>query len=354
MKISVDAGGLCSPNKFGTYIVTENILKALGMFDKTNIHTGYLYKGVTHLPVSENVKFKVLSPSVAWMSVRVSAEELINPKDVYLGLSQAIPWLSSAKIISFLHGLSFFKHKELYPDSYEALKDQVMFATTRAQKIIVSSAKVKQELGEFFGYTDATVIPFGVPFDMLDGQKSIKLASPTRLAVAPSKRAGGSVKSERPYFLFVGMNHKIKNIDFLVKAFTIFKEKPEHKDFELILVGDHQKFIDEKLGIRCTTVNRKELPGLYRNAAGYLSASLYESFNLPVLEALSQNCNVVGKSTAIIPELAEYVNVADELEGFVNAMNSITANKKDMDTEKILAKFSWEKYVSKLKSLYSA
>ncbi len=332
MKISVDAGALCSSNKFGTYVVTQNIVKALSLYDKKNSYTGYLYKRTAHLPSSENFKYKVLSPSLAWMSVRVSAEELIHPKDVYLGLSQAIPWLSGAKIISFLHGFSFYLHKDLYPDSYEALKDQVMFATSRSQKIVVSSIKVKKELGEHFGYNDAVVIPFGIPFDMVTNQKS--------------------VKSERPYFLFVGMSHQIKNIDFLVKAFTIFKEKPEYKDFELLLVGDHQKFSNENLGIRCVTANREEQASLYKNATGYLTASLYESFNLPVLEALAQNCNVVGRASAVIPELLPFVSVANEVEEFVSAMNGMANGKKNIDTKDLQARFNWDKYVNKLTGLY--
>lgn len=338
MKISVDAGALCSANKFGTFVFTQNIVKALSLYDKNNFYTGYLYKHAAHLPSSENFKYKVLSPSLAWMSVRVSAEELIQPKDVYLGLSQAIPWLSSARIISFLHGLSFFLHKDLYPDSYEALKDQVLFATSRSQKIIVSSSRVRQELGEHFGYNDAVVIPFGVPMDMVSAQ---------------SIRSVKSIRSGRPYFLFVGMSHQIKNIDFLVKAFTIFKEKPEHKDFELILVGNHQKFANEELGIMCVTVTRSVLATLYRNAVAYLTSSVYESFNLPVLEALAQNCNVIGKSTAIVPELLNHVTVADQLEEFVDAMSRVAARKRDVDSKDILEKFSWEKYVKKLTSLYS-
>lgn len=332
MKISVDAGALCSTKRFGTYIFTENILKALSQYDTANTYTGYLYKRKADLPSSENLKFKILRPSLGWMAMRVSMEELMNPKDVYLGLSQAIPWASKARIISFLHGISFFLHKDLYPDSYEALKDQVMFATSRSQKIIVSSAKVKEELGEHFGYTDAVVIPFGVPFDMEGG----------------GKRA----KSEKPYFLFVGMSHQIKNIDFLIKAFTIFKEQSRYDEFELILVGDHHKFIDEKLKIKSVQVDRSDLVGLYRNATGYLTASLYESFNLPVLEAISQGCNVTGKSSAIVPELRPFVTVADEVEEFVVAMKELVAKKKKLDVKDMKEKFSWEKYVTKLTSLY--
>jgi len=338
MKISVDAGALCSSDKFGTYVVTQNILRALSLYDKNNTYTGYLYRRTANLPSSENLKYKVLRPSLAWMSVRVSAEELVKLNDVYLGLSQAIPWFSSAKIISFLHGFSFFLHKDLYPDSYEALKDQVMFAVARAHKIVVSSIKVKKELSEHFGYKDAVVIPFGVPYDMIPSHKSI--------------RSIKSLKSGRPYFLFVGMNHKIKNTDFLVKAFTIFKEKPEYKDFELILVGNHQEFVNKKLGVRCETVNRTELSTLYGNACAYLSASLYESFNLPVLEALVHNCEVIGRSTAIVPEIRPFVNIADEVEEFVNAMKSMANGKNKIDTEDIATRFSWEKYVNKLTSLY--
>lgn len=337
MKISVDAGALCSANKFGTYMFTENLLKALGKYDTGNSYTGYLYKRGAHLPTSNNLKYKVLRPSLGWMVWRVSLEELANPKDVYLGLSQAIPWASKAKIISFLHGASFYLHKDIYSDIYEALKDQVMFATARSQKIIVSSSKVKGELEEHFGYADAVVLPFGVPFDMMTNE---------------SLRSIKSIRSEKPYFLFVGMNHKIKNIDFLVKAFTIFKEKSVYKDFELILVGEHRKFTDEKLGIRSVSADRKELASRYKNAAGYLTASHYESFNLPVIEALSQECNVVGKTSAIIPELSPFVEIANEVEEFVDAMNGIAQKKKEIDTKEILEKFSWEKYVSKLTALY--
>ena len=334
MKISVDAGALCSPHKFGTYVVAHNILDALGQFDKENSYTGYIYKRSSQLPTAANLKYKVLHPKFGWMSLRVSAEELLHPKDIYLGLSQAIPWVTRAKVISFLHGLSFFYHKDLYTDSYEALKDQVMFATTRSQKIIVSSAKVRAELEEQFGYKDAVVLPFGIPSDMVE-QSALK-------------------KTQRPYFLFVGMSHQIKNVQFLVQAFTIFKEQQSHRDFELILVGDHGQFADEKLSIRSVKVDRAELRDLYSNATGYLSSSLYESFNLPVLEALSQNCRVIGKSSAIIPELREFVTVADMVEDFVDGMKSLVSAKKSINNEKISEKFSWEKYVNKLTSFYSS
>lgn len=332
MKISVDAGALCGAKRFGTYVITQNILEALGRFDKQNDYTGYLYKRTAHLSPSDNLRYKVLRPSFAWMSIRVSFEEMMRPKDVYLGLSQAIPWFSKAKVLAFMHGLSFHYHKELYPDSYEALKDQVMFATSRAHKVIVSSSRVQQELSDQFGHKDSLVLPFGLPFDM--------------------EVVGKSKKTGRPYFLFVGMNHQIKNIKFLVQAFTIFKEKSSHKDFELILVGNHERYANPVLGIRSMKVDRVELRDLYRNAAAYLSASLYESFNLPVLEALSQDCLVIGKSSAIIPEFRSFVKNADKVEDFVDEMKRSVDSKKIQSRSVILELFNWERYVTKLTKIY--
>lgn len=334
MKISVDAGALCGGHKFGTHVVTHNLLEALGRYDKENNYIGYLYKRTSHLPISENTKFKILKPSLAWMSFRVSIEEMTHPKDIYLGLSQAIPWFSKAKILAFMHGLSFHYHKELYPDSYEALKDQVMFATSRANKIIVSSSRVQQELSDQFGHKDSVVLPFGIPFDM--------------------EEYGKVNKTGNPYFLFVGMNHPVKNIEYLVKAFTIFKEQNLHKDFELILVGNHEIRSDPALGIRSVKADRSELRDLYRNATAYLSASLYESYNLPVLEALSQDCRVIGKSSAIIPEFRSYVKIADEIEDFVDEMKHTTVTKSVQIRDAVLEKFNWERYVTKLVKSYQS
>lgn len=332
MKISVDAGALCGAHKFGTYVVTHNILEALGRFDQSNLYTGYLYKKTSHLPVFDNLKFKVLRPSFAWMSVRVSIEEMMHSKNIYLGLSQAIPWFSKAKIVSFMHGLSFHYHKELYPDSYEALKDQVLFATSRASNIIVSSIKVQHELSEQFGFQSSVVLPFGVPFDMIELEKM--------------------TASSRPYFLFVGMDHPVKNIEYLVQAFTIFKEQKAYEDFELILVGNHERYVDPKLSIRSVRADRTKLRELYRNATAYLTASLYESYNLPVLEALSQNCKVIGKTSAIIPEFKSFVNIADKIEDFVDNMKNASTAKKIGNRDKVLDIFRWDKYVTRLSSFY--
>ena len=336
MKISVDAGALCTPrhSQFGTYTVTRNILEALGRYDSDNQYTAYTFTKV-HDPVlsQKNLHQKVLRPSFAWMSARVSMQEILYPGDIYLGLNQAIPWLTRSRIFSFLHGVSFFIRKDLYPDSYEALKDQVLFAISRSEKVIVSSVRVKEDLEEHFRFKDTVVIPFGVPFDMRRHAKEHK--------------AG-----KKQYFLFVGMNHPIKNLDFLLKAFKIFKEHPAYKEFELLLVGPHHAYGDAENKIRCLNPGREELKKLYQEATAYLSASLYESFNFPVLEALSQGTAVIARSSAIIPEYKPFVHVGDEVEEFVELMKQSSRYEQKSHQPVVERKFNWETYVSKLTSLY--
>lgn len=333
MKISVDAGALCggTRHQFGTYVVTQNILRCLATHEEHN-YTAYLYKRISNETEKfPRVQYKVLRPSLGWMAVRLSVEQLIHPPDVFLGLNQAIPWYTRAKVLTVLHGLSFFFHKDLYRDSYEALKDQVLFAISRSDTVFVPSLRVKTELADHFGFDDAVVNPFGIPYDMI--------AKPTN-----------KQSHEKPYFLFVGMNHPIKNISFLVDAFTVFKSDPRYSDTELLLIGDHRRWENGELGIRSLYAKRDQLPELYRNAVGYLTASLYESFNLPVLEAISMQTPVVGKSTAIIQELKPFVTIADKLEDFVDVMKAATERGKRRKIAELDDRFSWKKFTDRVVS----
>jgi glycosyltransferase involved in cell wall biosynthesis len=48
----------------------------------------------------------------------------------------------------------------------------------------------------------------------------------------------------------------------------------------------------------------RELPALYRGAAGLLFPSLFEGFGMPVLEAMASGCPVVCSNTTSLPEIA--------------------------------------------------
>ncbi len=321
MKISLDGGALCAnqESRFGNYFFSLNLIQALDSYDAENHYSIYAFcKKPKELELLSKTVYKQLTPKKMWMRLRVSLEERTNKHDIFLALNQAIPTTSS-RIVAFSHGLSFYYHRDLYPDSYSILMKQLMTMNERATFIIVSSSKVEQELASVLqNKARVVVIPFGIPLDFITYSKTRR----------------------RKYFLHVGMNHPIKNFEFLMRAFSEVKKDRRFRDYKLIRIAK-------------SSLSRGKLRKLYQEAAAYVTSSLYESFNLPVLEALSQNCPVVGLRSAIIPEFYDFVNVADNRQDFISMMKKIaSADSKKINQTKLRNKFSWQNYVKKLTKLY--
>ncbi len=322
MKISLDGGALCaSPNKrFGNYIFSQNLIKSINLFDKKNEYFIYSFcEKPADLVLNKNVVYKQIGPKKFWLRGRVSLEEIRGKNNIFFALNQAIPLLTRSRIFSFSHGLSFHFYKELYPDSYFSLKKQLENFVRRSEKIIVSSEKVKRELLELYpNKKNIEVLPFGVSLDLIPyvnkKQKKEKL------------------------FIFVGTNHPIKNINFIEECFNKFKKDKRFKEFKLKII---------------TRANRKNLISDYSKAKALLTASLYESFNLPVLEALALGTNVIGLKAAIIPELEKYVSTADNKDKFMQYMVLAAQGRlKPVNIAEIKSQFSWKNYVAKLTSIY--
>ncbi|MCL4386393.1 MAG: glycosyltransferase [Cyanobacteria bacterium] len=333
MKISLDAGALCTKKRtrFGNFVFTENLIQALNLYDKKNDYFIYSFCPKPEwLNLKNHMFYKVLHPRTLWLSSRVSLEEMMNIKDIFLALNQAIPIATMGEVISFSHGLSFHFFPELYPDSYFALRDQLEPMIKRSKYVILSSIKVKREMQKLFPYySNFVVINYGIPFDMSEYTKT---------------------KKEK-YFLYVGMDHKIKNLTFLIRSFNEFRKNNRYKSYKLLLVGNLEKYKNEQNNIFVLNLShRSELKNIYAKASGYLTCSLYESFNFPVLEALSQKCAVSGLASAIIPELKKYVYVSNDIKGFIDNMNKIADNQGEfnINLDNLRMFFSWKKYANKL------
>lgn len=338
MKISLDAGGYCADAKhqYGNYSFTDNFIKALLKYDNKNQYSLYSFcPAPQHLQLKDDWRYKLLRPRKLWLKIRVSIEETFYKHDIFLALNQAVPLYSRAKIISFSHGLSYYYFPQYYRESFIRLSLQLTPMIQKSQFIIVSSQKVKDEMKTVYpDYKNVIVNPFGIPFDMEDSIGMVK-------------------RNKKPYFLYVGMNHPIKNIKFLIKAFRKFNSHFGKNKYRLLLVGTLGMSFNRKDNIVVMpSINRSELKKLYQEATAYLTASLYESFNIPVLEALSQNCPVIGLKTAIIPEFKNYVKETENMDEFVDLMKIAVVDKRNINIHTLKKEFSWEKYIRKLLELY--
>ncbi len=333
MKIHVDAGALCAPigRRYGNYSFSTNLLTTLCEKDNHNEYCLYTF-GSVEFKKKNNVHIKKLMPSFGFMPYRVALEELVTPSDVFLSLNQAIPLYTKGKVIAFSHGLAFHFHKNLYADSFHQLNAQLQHMLRRADYIVVSSNRVKQEFKSIApSYKRVVAIPFGV--------------SPSYAHVR------GSIKKQ-PFYMFVGMDHPIKQIDILVRSFLRAKKIANNKNFKLVLVGVQRKYeaIDDAITV-VAQANCDDLKTLYTNTSGLVTTSLYESFNLPVLEALSCGAPVFGLEPAIIPELEKSVycakNTTQLTELLAQGIGGGMKVKRFDQTE-----FSWDRYVQKLMSLF--
>jgi len=134
------------------------------------------------------------------------------------------------------------------------------------------------------------------------------------------------------------MNHPIKNIDFIKHAFNELKKDKKYRDYKLLILTKN--------------VSRKRLRIYYQNATALLTASHYESFNFPVLEALSLGCPVIGLKSAIIPGLEPFVNVVSNKEEFILQMKKMTIKPTVQSINRLYTEFNWRSYVKNLVKLY--
>ena len=144
------------------------------------------------------------------------------------------------------------------------------------------------------------------------------------------------------------MDHGIKNIDFIIDSFL--KAFKGEKDIYLYLVGVGK--IWERKGRQIKIfqhLDRANLKLFYQNAIALLTASYYESFNLPVLEALVCGCPVIGLKSAIIPELQKYVNISHNEMDFCEMISNVGSKQKEIT--KLEKEFSWGKYVNTIQQL---
>lgn len=330
MKIGIDAGALCGMNS-GNNTFTLNLIKAIGNRDKKNEYILYSFcKLKKGLKFHKNFIYKDLQPKYFWTGAALKFEQIFNQTDIFLGLNQAFPNSSSKKII-FSHGLSFHFFKSLYPENYKRLDNQLMRMVYRKELIVVSSHKVKKEFKQIFKKSqNIKVLNFGIPSDFLTTK---------------------NVKKEK-YFLNVGLNHPIKNIRLLIKCFRTFIEQVGGT-YKLYIVTDKKyTFIKEKNIIQITNISRKRLKKLYLYSKGYLTTSYYESFNLPILEALSQNTPVVALKGAYIPEMKKYIHTTKTPSDFIKQMNFIRTSSTNIDIPQLKRDFSWNKYVVELIKMY--
>ena len=131
-------------------------------------------------------------------------------------------------------------------------------------------------------------------------------------------------------FLYVGRLAKSKRINLLIKSFN--KVKTNCPNSKLIIVGPPTfrgyfkrllKLADEDI-IFTGFVPDKDLPAYYALCDSFVTASHYEGFNLPAVEAQACGKPVVafdiGSHSEVIDKKKRILVPEGDINGFANAM----------------------------------
>ncbi|HYV33389.1 MAG TPA: glycosyltransferase family 1 protein [Candidatus Limnocylindria bacterium] len=255
--------------------------------------------------------------------------------------------ISGAKKSRYLHFLAYKKIMEN--------------AAQKASRIITVSAASKKDIS----------VILNVPADKIEvvyEGSSIK----TEISEEKVKEVKARYILKRPYFLFVGVMERKKNLVNLTRGFDAFLQK-YGADMDLVIVGKSDshypeikhKALDIKHSNRLVftgQIEDYELEALYKGAYAFASASLHEGFGLPGVEALAFGLPLLVSNISVFNEIydnaAIYFNPLDP-EDIAAKMNLLVRDAQFYKQLQIKSfersqNFDWDKTAQETLEIYKS
>ncbi len=246
-------------------------------------------------------------------------------------------------------------HRKLYYALLCALERRI-YCNTRVTLAAVSQHTADQ-LAHYFGRKDVTVIPVGVDA----GHFSPAAITP----IHETRRQILSYSPEQLVLLLIGNDWRNKGLQGLLEALARCKDLP----IRLMVVGQDQQSsfsaAAEKLGLTDRVQFFAPVPDVrifYAAADALVAPSLEDSFNLPVLEAMSCGLPVIVSPRAGISAWLTHLHdsvLLNDPENSVELAAAIRLLATDPSCRATLSanaaltarKFSWDTYADSLRNL---
>src|SRR5258708_1414910 len=205
MLIGVDCGCLGIVDRdleVGVYQVAVHLLRELSKIDNHNTYHLYSFNPIPRQimdGLGANMKNLVVKPKRGWFNLGLPIQFIRSKPDVFLALSQVMPWYHPFKTIGMVHGLDM--EKDYHPGSFNKLNSSTLYLINNADKLVTTSIFLKQNILKVNPEAKIEVCNLGVD----------KVFSPN----------GEVFKRNNPYFLFVGALKITKNIPRILEAFSL-------------------------------------------------------------------------------------------------------------------------------------
>lgn len=361
MKIGIDAR-LYEETGVGRYI--RNLLYWLIKLDKKNKYVIFTTKSSSK-HIKNSPSWKIEEVNIRWHTL---AEQVIFPFHLMkhkLDLVHfpyfSVPMLYSGKFIVTIHDLTNLtyptgKASELpyvfYKVKHTAYKQILKNAIKRAEKIIVPSHSIANEMNKYYqGIGNKITVTYegGIEIDQ-----------------------GAEKKYDfEPFFLYVGNVYPHKNIENAILALKkINLQNP--KPIKLVIIGKKDyfqqrlyKYIKELELNKCIIffdqVNDRQLSNLYKKALCLIFPSISEGFGLPALEAMQHGCLIACSDIPVFHEICGeplfYFNPydVDNIKQTFKKIISLSEKEKALLAAKEkerAGKFSWENMARQTLAIY--
>jgi len=260
------------------------------------------------------------------------------------------PVSKACRKVTTFHDLAF----ERFPQ-YFSWKSRLWFKVLNPRREVAQSDAViavsdftKTELTEFYG-ADASKIKV-IPEAVVGNLKPVQDEESMR-------RVWEKYGLPERYFLTFSTMEPRKNLESVMKAFSIFQKKHPLETYRLVMAGRQDEsmfgrvFMDEHPDILpCGFIDEEDKAAVISGARGLLFVSTYEGFGLPILESMACGTPVITSSVTSMPEVAGEAGLLVapyDTEQIADAMERLTHDDVYLEyQEKGLARvkqFSWKK-----------
>lgn len=271
--------------------------------------------------------------------------------DLFISPDGWIPLHIKTPIVNVIHDLNFERNPEyIKPTPLRYYKRFFHRFAEKATRLATVSEYSKKDIHEIYH----------IPYEKIDivysGCKSHfqPVGQEEKLAIRREEADG------KPYFLFVGLIHKRKNLDNIFRAFDKFKEN-DTTGTQFVVVGQ-KKWWGGEIEDAYNAMKHKEdvifkgridtdrLSRITSAAEAILYPSLFEGFGVPILEGFHAEIPVMTSNVTSMPEVggdaAYYVNPlsVDEIaEGMRQLICNEPLRQSLIEKGKIQRqKFSWD------------
>jgi glycosyltransferase involved in cell wall biosynthesis len=286
------------------------VTRALARIDKVNEYFLYCPDQAAAEAIGvqqENFVYRILRPSCRPLSIALTLPAWLKKDGINLfHATYAPPPFLNQKMVFTMHGMVNFLHPEFFPRVILwRLNPLMKIGLRRASLIFCVSNHVGDQVHQLLG----------IPRDRLIVSY---LGRGPEFTPIPQSQArewlAKNLNIDFRYFLYVGKSDPVKNLDRLIRAYADYRQQTRC-DTRLVLVGSRTAQMSEGALIRglgladwviqVPYLAHSELPMLYSAAELFLFPSLFESFGLPVVEAMACGTAVLTSNVACLPEITD-------------------------------------------------